>query len=183
MILIALGGADCVWEDLSNAVKLLEKRPYDIGGVNEVGMKYDGHLTLWCSLHPDKLALWQQRREDAGLNTDYCSVAHKGSVGRRFNNGRTDAIVKQAFPGCSGLYLTQVAALLKSYDKVICCGMPNAATPHFFDSKPWADYERYRRGWKLALEHPLMQERVRSMSGWTSELFGRPNETWLDGTA
>jgi hypothetical protein len=38
-------------------------------------------------------------------------------------------------------------------------------------------YESYRKGWERKL--PDIKDRVRSMSGWTKELLGKPTKGWL----
>lgn len=170
--LIALGGADCVWDDLAAAAEIVND--CDVGAVNDAGVHYSGHLTLWASLHPEKLADWQRRRERAGRNTDYTVVSRK-----LHPQTRIDRTVGELWSGSSGLYIAQVACITFGYDRVILCGIPMDPTPHFFGDEPWEPAAMYRKGWIEAHEQPELRGKVRSMSGWTRGLLGLPTAEWL----
>ena len=169
--LIALGGARGVWDDLEEALRIFPCA--DVGAVNDSGTEYSGHLTLWATLHPEKLWNWQMRRERRGLNTDYTAVSHKLVAG-----ARVDLLKQQLFSGCSGLYLCQVAVMAFGYDRVIVCGMPLTEDPHFFNASAWNDARKYRRGWREASQQRELRGKIRSMSGWTRDRLGGPDE-WL----
>src|SRR3546814_435510 len=140
-VLIALGGAWNVWEDFEAAKSLIDR--YEVGAAKWSGAHYEGHLTLWCSLHPEMLPAMQRARARAGRNSDYLSIAHKGGTGRIFGGGRLDRVIPQVYSGCSGLYLAWAAVQL-GWERVICCGMPLSHEPHFNMEKPWADAHKYR---------------------------------------
>lgn len=169
MNLIALGGAEGVWDELEQARALCPDA--DIGAVNEAGRDYLGHLKLWASLHPEKLGRWQRERKG---NPDYIACAHKGHF-----DARIDLIANEIWYGTSGLFLIQVAAIMFGYTRIIACGMPIADKPHYFDQAQWDGVSRYRRGWTEAVQQPELKDRVRSMSGWTRELVGEPTQSWL----
>ena len=165
MILLALGGAGGVWDELEEARSIYPDA--DVGAVNEAGRDYTGTLTAWATLHVDKFHPWQRHREQKGLNTDYIAVSNKGHP-----LPRVDRVERELWSGTSGLYLCQVAILTLGYDLVICCGMPLTDTPHYFDSGKWWAAPNYRRGWKEAVNH--IGPKIRSMSGWTRDLVGHP---------
>ena len=162
---IALGGAECVWRDYKKARTLCPHT--DVGAVNEAGINYEGRLTLWATLHPEKAAKWHKAREQAGRNSDFLAVSHKRVAG-----ARVDEIYPETSKGSSGLYLCEIAIAL-GYQRIIVCGMPMDDRPHFFDEKRWMDFRAYRKGWLQA------SSKIRSMSGWTREVLGAPDNAWL----
>lgn len=172
MILIALGGAGCAWDDLKEAQTLCPSA--DVGAVNEAGRDYSGHLSLWCSLHAEKMGNWQRQRERKGLNTDYIACSNKAHF-----DARVDLLTNEVWSGSSGLFLCQVAVIKFGYTHVICCGIPIDERPHYFDKKEWGGVSRYRRGWIEAMQQPELKGKVRSMSGWTRELCGFPDHAFL----
>lgn len=181
-VLIALGSAWDVHGDLEAVLKLVGDRPYEIGAAKWIGADFEGRLSLWASLHPEMAGKMQRARAAKGGNADYLFIAHKGGRGPQFDGGRIDRVMPQGYHGCSGLYLACKAVQL-GYERVICCGMPLLPEPHFNRPEPWRDAARYHRGWRDARRDHEISTRVRSMSGWTAELFGRPNARWLDGEA
>lgn len=178
-ILVALGGSKSVWDDFAYVEYILGARPFDVGATNDAGGMYQGKLTLWCTLHPEKAGPWQRNRNRRGRNEDYVFITHKGGVGNNFDNVRIDKIVTERFKGSSGLYLAQ-NGVRSGYTHIICCGMPmSASAAHFFNSQPWAEADKYRRGWLLAKKDQEMRSKIRSISGWSAAVFGRPNQVWL----
>lgn len=173
--MIGLGGAESVWSDLDAARALVGDRDYHIGAVNEAARDFPGHLDLWCTLHQEKLEKWQRGRERAGRNTDYLCCSHKGHP-----LARVDRIYKEVWPGSSGLFLCTTAVLALGYEKVIICGIPMDGRPHYHKQQEWRDAEHYRRAWSRASRHPHMEDRIKSMSGWTREkLLGPPTKDWI----
>lgn len=172
MVLIVLGGAQGVWDDYRAAARLCPV--HDVAAVNEAGRDYEGHLTLWCSLHPEKLGDWQLRREKAGRNTDYTAVSHKEHA-----MTRVDRVVNEIWPGSSGLYACQVGAITYGYQRLILCGIRIDASPHYHGTDPWDGVRIYRRGWMEATDQPELRGRIRSMSGWTADYLGTPDKDWL----
>lgn len=181
-LILCLGGAHTVWDDFEAAKALCDEAgvEYDVGAVNDAGADYRGHLTLWCSLHPEKLQdqkpRWQRQREQRGLNQDYVMVSHKGRA-----NTRVDKVVGEIWSGASGLYVVQVAIITMGYDRAVVCGVPMTEEGHYFDNAAWTACTRYWRGWREAVEQPELVGRVRSMSGRTADLVGTPTLDWLRG--
>lgn len=170
--LIAIGGASCAWDDYEQAKELCPDA--DIGAVNEAARDFPGRLSLFVTLHAEKLGAWQRQRECKGLNTDYTACSNKGHF-----DARIDFVTNEVWSGSSGLFLCQVAAIKFRYTRIICCGIPIDERPHYFDKKEWSGVSRYRRGWIEAMQQPELKGKVRSMSGWTRELTGEPTTEWL----
>ena len=172
---LVLGGATCVWKDLDRARAL-----HTFNGViacNDAGAFYPDALDAWVSLHPLKWPEWLLSRALMGHPDVPNIISHRQEPGvtqvvdYRFN-GVTPT-------GSSGLYAAKVALAL-GFNRVVLCGVPmDPQQAHFFDGKPWDAAPRFKAGWRAAL--PYIAQHVRSMSGWTAELLGRPSAEWLSG--
>jgi hypothetical protein len=165
--IICLGGHENVWTELDQALALCPDA--DIAACNEAGRDYPGRLSLWCSLHPEKLGEWQRRRKGPPPEL---VISHQ-----RKPQTRIDTLVKERWPGSSGLYTVQ-NALSMGYCAIICAGMPYSVSQHYHKQEPWQHANGYHRGWKRALPH--IRDKVKSMSGWTAELLGKPDAQWLE---
>lgn len=160
MIALILGGAPSIWLELE-AAKAMLARPYAVVAANLAGIEYDHSLAGWASLHPDSLAEW---------------VARKGGTDARLF---TPDETPERWPGSSGLYAAQVALFELGAAGAILCGVPmDSRAGHFTGRTPWESVTDYRRAFQAAL--PEIGGRVRSMGGWTQDLFGAPTREWID---
>ena len=162
--ILILGGARCVWKD----VESLGQWPttVDVAAVNDVGAKWPGHLTFWASLHPRKFKSWEKLRTLNGHPLGYEKYSHK------YGRPMVDNVISDGWKGSSGLYAIKIALLL-GYDQIVLAGIPmEAAEGHFFNDKDWEDCNNYREGWANNLEK--IKDSVRSCSGWTQRLLGKP---------
>lgn len=172
---LVLGGAECVWADLRSAPTLC---PSDvIVAVNDIGVDWPGPLDHWVSYHSDRLSRWAAARAKKGL-----PPAGNYWVGK---GGPTPSAPKgckfvEVWGGSSGLLATTVA--LNHSEKVILCGVPiDPGMRHYHDGqqgKPWKEASKYHKHWLDA--EPKLRDRVKSMSGWTADLLGRPTKEWLE---
>lgn len=172
MIAVCLGGALSVWDDLKEAERLLGDRPRIMVAANFAGIDYPRHLDAFCTLHPERMAAWLKARSKMGRNTD-C---------RRFvwraERGLGAEVVKERWRGSSGLYMAQVALDQLGATGVILCGVPmDKDAGHIRQPGPWLRTEVYRKGFLEARK--VIGGQVRSMSGWTSCRFGRPDHEWI----
>lgn len=174
MIALALGGARSVWSDLAAAEDLLAGRPRLTIACNDAGQHFTGRLDAWATLHPEKLPRWRKGRQG---NSDYRVFSHLDHAG-----ARDLELVPETWPGSSGLYMAQVALARLDCDGVILCGVPlDPEQEHFHSEGEWKAADGYRRGFLRAFDE--VPESIRSMSGWTADLFGRPSSDWLARTA
>jgi hypothetical protein len=58
------------------------------------------------------------------------------------------------------------------YQRIILCGCPLIGK-----NDKAGSYETFRRGWEARRQE--LEDRVRSMSGWTREYLGAPDREWL----
>lgn len=177
-VALVLGGASCVWDDVQAAMDLGE---FDaVVACNDVGAAWPGHIDAWVSLHADKFKFWAARRDKAGFAPASDIFAHAGQGTRLQRVTRTTGFrfPGQESTGSSGLFALKVALADLGHDKAVLCGIPlSPERAHFFDERTWNAANAYKQGWKEAL--PQIANRARSMSGWTSDLLGRPDEGWM----
>ncbi len=83
--------------------------------------------------------------------------------------------------GSSAFFALMIAWILK-YDKIMLCGVPLNAEPHWYDEwempgPSWTP-ETLRVWARFARRHKHM-DKVRSTSGYTGYLFGTPTAGWI----
>lgn len=177
---LVLGGAGTVWTDVREALAL--GRFDGVVACNDVGAAWPGRLDGWATLHPEKMHRWTSLRRAAGYPRPGRIVTH-----HQARHGRLPACVDgtidhnfpgQTLPGSSGLFAAKMALIDLGFDRAVLCGVPMLATPgHFFDASPWNGVTSHRQGWAQAMPH--IKDRLRSISGWTSEILGKPDKDWL----
>lgn len=178
-----LGGAACVWSDFEAALDLGEF--HGAVACNDVGAAYPGHLDALVTLHAEKAPIWVGRRAAAGRPSPGAVLAHDGlghappACVTGTTNWRFEG---QKDTGSSGLFALKVALIDLGFDGAVLCGVPmTPAQGHFFDAAEWRGAAAHQRGWAQALPH--IKHRARSMSGWTRDLLGAPDERWLAAQA
>jgi len=63
-------------------------------------------------------------------------------------------------------------------ERIVLAGIPMSAEyAHYYNPGQWTQAHMYHKGWKKHLDK--IAPYVRSMSGWTRELLGAPDEEWL----
>jgi len=169
-ILVIIGSAPCVHDDIRHAVEIIRHAGADYHkmciGLTASDMHADPVKYL-ATYHPALLPEIRQRREVAGGNTDYTVVSHE-------SRPEVD-IIEPLLPGersGSSALLGVQAALKLGYVRIILCGCPMTGK-----SDKGNKYESFRVGWTN--KQKFLNDRVRSMSGWTQALLGAPTEDWL----
>lgn len=91
----------------------------------------------------------------------------------------------QSAGGTSGLFAVKIALALGS-SKIIICGIPMDGSGHYFDppdaKKNNTDDFSNKAGfapWHDVARIQIASDRVRSMSGRTAQLFGKPTKEWV----
>lgn len=173
MIAVVLGGAENVLSELADAKAIIGDRPFDIILVNDMIACYPGAAAHGVTMHWRKMAAWLNQRQYRKFPPlkQYWINTYVPKFGGK---------VTLCWGTPSGLFGVKVAVSDLGYKKVILCGIPmQAEAKHFLRHKPWADCDRHRPNWIEAKRMGNLKS-VRSMSGWTQELLGKPNEEWLD---
>lgn len=168
---VILGGADCVWSDLDNAQALFT--PDAVIACNHAARDYYGFVDHSVTMHPDiRDRLWIPARRAAGL-PDAGQLWHP-----RHRGAWPGSTPIESKGGSSGMLCIRVALEL-GFDKIVLCGVPMAKlNRHYDDHRPWIEARQYHNVWLR--EAPALQGRVKSMSGWTREVFGAPDEGWIN---
>lgn len=165
-----LGGAPSVWDDLAAVKRLMKPHNFGVIACNLAGIEYTGHLHGWATLHPERLHKW--RAERAG-NDDF-----RAFIAARHHNSPDGELIAQRWHGSSGLYAAQCAFEAFQAIGVILCGVPMSPEQgHITYSTYWTGGTSYRRGFIAAL--PTIGARLRSVGGWTREVFGAPTPEWI----
>jgi hypothetical protein len=174
-VAVVLGGARSVWEDLERLRALRE--PDIVIATNDAGAHYEGTVHHWVTLHFEKLRDWQSERHDRGLPPALSTWVHEEARNPRgVPDNWTGRLPDKG--GSSGLFAIDVGRHL-GLERIVLCGVPmDSEEGHFFDHKRWEFATRYRQAWTRHKEE--IAPFVRSMSGWTAGLFGRPDEVWLN---
>jgi len=176
---LVLGGGAGVWDEVLTLEALLGHQWSElIVAANDVGAHWPRELHHWCTLHPQKMKGWMQKRADYGFSNGFVTWGR--------NVKHCDRSIHEMWPGgSSGLLAVQVACVVGA-THVVLCGVPMTATPHFRESteehivdgaRLWRHADKHWRAWER--ERERLQPIVRSMSGRTRDMLGAPDATWL----
>lgn len=157
---LVIGGASCLWDDLA-AVGTWDGM---VVACNDAGAVYPHRIDHFATLHPEKLDGWRAERERRGGNLDFTTWSRR-------NPELVDRILEGWSSGSSGMLAVGVA-LAVGAERVVLCGVPMQATPHFFDPAPWEGVQHHAGAWEARVDE--LRGRVFSLSGWTRELLGPP---------
>lgn len=195
-VAVVIGCAPCWPADLGALDALLGHDDYDACAVNGAGWHYLGRIAYWVSAHGLHLVEWLPLRAARGGNQDYRALGnfapHQAAAPverwQRPNRGGSSAL------------LAVEAMLELGHPRVVLVGCPlegDRRRSYGEDGGPGdtgrveggvcvpnpdvpAGYAIYRSAaWGILQAE--RGDRVRSMSGWTSELFGVPTAAWLRG--
>lgn len=172
---LVLGGGPTLWADVEAAKAL---GSFDgVIACNDAMTDYSGPLETACTLHPNKMQAWRDKREARGYPPAKVYIAHQDDKG-------VDRVEPYRWPemktsGSSGLYATKIALDL-GFDRVVLCGVSLTTDGHYFDSKAWKQANTFKEAW-LAVKETRLLGRVKSFSGWTAEQLGTPDARWLAG--
>lgn len=151
--------------------------------VNDAIALWPGRIDYAATLHPDKLAGWMKRRAEAG----YPGMPQRWTYQRgepAKTEMRADRVTRD-WGGGSGLFTAKVLREC-GLTRIVLAGIPMDDRPHVAGSTvkhpaaPWTACKDFRKAWR---EHRTeIAPFVRSMSGWTRDLFGAPTAEWLSAT-
>lgn len=169
-----LGGAWNVREDYHGLLQICS--PDVVVAVNDIGVRWDGPVDHWVSMHPGDLRRWERQR-----------IRRYPKTWTTWSNRKprlVDRIHTEGTEGGSGFYGQHVARHRLGL-RVALCGVPMTEEPHFPESRvhqagePWAGRDKYWEGWVDAADE--LRAYCRSMSGETRRLLGAPTEEWWHG--
>ena len=169
--ILIIGAAPCAPEDIRHAAEIIRHAGEDyhvmcIGKTASAVHKPD--CKYLATYHPVQLPEIRAQRAADGCNTDYIVIAHE-------TKWPEVAISLPLQPGersGSSALLGALAALREGYTRIILCGCPMTGK-----NANGGDYDTFQIGWRN--KQKFLNDRVRSMSGWTRELLGAPTDEWL----
>lgn len=170
---VVLGSAPGWREELDAVVDYLP-----IIAVNGVGTLVEEDIAYWVSIHGRGLVKWMPIRAERGFNTDYIAY---GNFQNKDEDGGAIRWNRPNSGGSSGLHAVELALEL-GFDHVILCGMPLEGQQRVRSldgevTEGVCHYSSYHDAWEKAL--PKLDGCVKSMSGWTAKLLGKPSKGWL----
>ena len=172
---LCLGGADTLAADREGAELLLAGREYLVIACNHAGRDEPGRIDHWATMHPELWKLWVPARAAAG----HPPAGKLWHARHRRTDLESEAM--ESWGGSSGLLCVKLALDL-GCSHVVLAGIPMLKTArHYDDERHWTEARQYWAAWEKRL--PALRDRVRSMSGWTAKLLGRPDRRWLDAHA
>jgi hypothetical protein len=171
---LVLGFAACLPADVAEAEKLF---PGAIRfGVNRAALKYRcDHLV---SIDRNKIPLWLP---------DYPITVHSGRIGAACGEHPPSKYpwVHHWWPqhhtkGSSAWLAAKIAHFEYGFAPVVLCGCPIDSSPHLEEdttcARPWDNPYQVESCRETMMAEVEMKPFVRSMSGWTREWFGGPDE-------
>lgn len=172
---IICGNAITIFHDLERAQKQLDKPV--IFAVNDIGM-YLPDVDHWVSLHADYLGAWKTvrwNRSNKGEFTKYHTYEAKP-----FSDYHWESLTPPM--ALSGYFALQIAWIMGA-ELIVLAGCPGLAMRRFFEGEATLNgYGSGTQGSDKSIREQLINEmvrvpgfkkRVRSMSGWTKEYFGK----------
>ena len=163
--LIVIGCADCVHSDLESINQ--EGFDYMAIGIDAVNITNKA-ISYIATYHKEDLPDIKKKM----IGKDFKIISHEKADG-------VDFIVPLLFrsghkqtSGSSAL-LGVCWALQNGYDKIILVGCPLNTREGSGKS-----YGQFWKGWKIHLDKVV--GKVKSCSGWTAELLGKPSAEWLE---
>lgn len=166
-VLIVTGSAPDVGLDMAALAQIAADAPceYMAIGLDAVD-RYPWRIAYMATFHPAEIPRIRERRAAIGGNLDYRIISHEARP-------EVDLYIADWWkPSGSSALLGVQAALGLGYDRVVLCGCPLTGK-----NDKNGDYENFRKGWTPRLGE--LAGRVRSMSGWTAEVLGRPTKEWI----
>lgn len=158
--LLILGSAPCLAEDLS---RIPAPGRYDVMAIGlDAVDRCALPLKYIATNHVEDIEPIRHRRAAFGGNLDYRLVCYRQAPG-------VDIVQPLGPVSGSSAILGAVAGITMGYKKIILCGCP--LTGNAPEGNP---YEAFRPGWEA--EAGRVKGRVFSMSGWTREFLGGPEE-------
>jgi hypothetical protein len=178
-ILIIIGAAPCVREDIGSALLLAADKnkivfaDYILIGLDSVDVWPCVDAQYFATYHPSEIEMAKERRAKAGGNTDYMVISHQQHPETATGRDLVDLIIPCEPPSGSSALLGVLAGIQLGYEKIIICGCPLTGT----NDKGY-DYANFRVGWTAKLNE--IKDKTRAMSGFTKELLLPPDVAWLE---
>jgi hypothetical protein len=180
--MLILGGGKGLWEDYFAAREVMPSS--HIMCVNDIAAQFKAEkIQHAVSLHHRLLPAVCIMRKEKGMLEKVCR--HSSSRGAREDSADVYWCMQNG-GGTSGLFATKIAIAMGS-KHIILCGLPIDSSGHYFDpptpednrTTKFAENHSSFAEWRDMKKSKLVMSRVRSMSGNTGNLFGKPTKEWV----
>lgn len=170
-----IGGAEAALDEFRQATDLCGAvaQSYVTLVVNDVITQFPHAIDHAVTLHPERYPEWLKLRRSRGYPDPTTVWAH------RHHRHRKDLVNRLSpdWGGSVGLLAAKIAILELKHTKVILCGVPMTLHGgHILRKQPWRAVINFTAAWQK--HRAELAPCVRSWSGWTAELFGKPDQQW-----
>lgn len=173
---LILGTASNIYDDEKAARNLF--KPDIVIAVNHMGIHHAGLIDHWASCHVELFPEWLKARADDGHDEVGQLWTAQSNMPHLTTELKALGVKGAPYSETSSGGLAVEVALQLGAGKIILAGLPLQNGGHYYgDENAFMEEAHYRRGW-LA-KKAEWADKVRSMSGWTMEEFGRPTKAWL----
>jgi hypothetical protein len=170
VIALVLGCAENVWQD-SYAI-LNQCSPDGIFACKDMIAKWPARIDYGCTLHPDRTDGYLQERSHKKYPMGFDVYAHRNFQSRTTHKELRD------WAGSTGLFAVRVAIEM-GFSGIVLAGVPmQKQYGHITRKEPWVAAKQFHNGWNKHREE--LEHCVRSMSGWTRQMFGTPTKAWFE---
>ena len=154
---------------------------FDIMAINDAFLALP-HVHFLASYHDELIWSWLMLRGPREyVNGEYKTTWRGVTYSQRRNKGVKQVRIMEDGGGSSSFYGVEIG-LEEGYERVILCGVPFDTNGRFYQA-PWMHGHNYAAtdGWEawVKAKQSGKFKNVRSMSGATAELLGKPDEAWL----
>jgi hypothetical protein len=165
-VIAIIGRAPCWAMDFFSLQSFISKDKMDIMVIGK-DCEYAGHIDFFATYHPADIPVYKAKRKLAGQNTDYKIVCHVNEKDKP-----VDLLFRYEHPSGSSALLGTQAAIYSGYKKIVLCGCPLEGV-----NEQNYSYTSFQKGW---VKHKAeLEDKVRSMSGWTAKFLGKCDEEWI----
>lgn len=170
---LVFGGASTVWDDLA---MIPEDWADCVIACNRVGTELP-RLDHWVTFHPENFEEWESQRVANGHPAEYVKWSRTMPDGKEIVGDPDHFIEAWQGPDSNGASSGGLAAqlgeqLVAEGGEVVLVGITMDKRRHYYTERPWEAFDVYQ-GALVANRHRF--RRVRSMRGWTRDLFGAPS--------
>jgi len=166
-IILLIGFGPCVKDDLFLANAVINGQEFQTMAIGmDVVKMFENRTDYIITNHPEDIPIIKSIMEKRGYNPS--------PIVTPTNAAGTDFILDPPYEGPSGssAIVGSLWALQQGFKKIILCGCPLSGNA--IEGNP---YEAFRPGWQYHFNK--VKGRVKSMSGWTAELLGKPTLDWV----
>ena len=158
------GSAPCLADDL----KLINPEKFDCIAVGmDAIMNHGLSIDYVATYHPKDIQAIKDLMKKNRPGDTYRIISHKPG-------SNVDLVIPYEPPSGSSALLATLAAIKLGYKKIVLAGCPlQGDNPNIKNAR----YDAFQKGWIKKRDE--IKDCVRSLSGWTADFLGKPDDEWL----